>query len=64
MPYELHISVRNYAPWQAVKSNDFFEKQVCDVSHVTSFLTWDKVFHLRKSIHHHKDRIKLIRRIF
>jgi hypothetical protein len=38
-----------------MKSNDLIEKQVRDVSRIAGFLAWDKLCHLGKSIHHHKD---------
>jgi hypothetical protein len=36
-----------------MKSNNFFEKQIRNVSCVTGLLTWNEVCHLGKSIHHH-----------
>ena len=54
MPYELGISTRHDTPWQAVKSDNFFEKQVRNMSCVVGFLAWYEMCHLGKSIEYHK----------
>jgi hypothetical protein len=46
MSYELGISIINDTPWKAVKFDDFLEKQVRNMSCVTSFLTWYEMYHL------------------
>jgi hypothetical protein len=40
-----------------MKSNNPFEEQICDVTRITGFLAWDKMYHHGKPIHYHKDRI-------
>jgi hypothetical protein len=46
MSYELGILIRNDTPWQAVKSDDFLEEQVRNMSCVTGFLAWYEMSHL------------------
>jgi hypothetical protein len=57
MTYEFGIPIRDYASRQSMKSNNLFEKQVCDVGRIAGLLTQDKMCHLRKLVHHHKDGI-------
>jgi hypothetical protein len=37
-----------------MKSNNFFEKRICNVCCITSFLTWNKMCHFGKYIDYHK----------
>jgi hypothetical protein len=37
-----------------MKSNNFFEKQICNVCCITGFLTWNEMCHFRKSIDYHE----------
>jgi hypothetical protein len=55
MSHKLGIPIRNDTPWQAVKFDDFFEKQVRNMSCVIGFLAWYEMCHLGKSIYYHKD---------
>jgi hypothetical protein len=46
MFYELGISIINDTPWKAMKSGDFLEKHVRNMSCVASFLAWYEMCHL------------------
>jgi hypothetical protein len=57
MTYELCIPIRDYASRQSMQSDNFFEKQICDVGRIAGLMTRNEMCHLRKPVHHHKDGI-------
>uniref|UniRef100_A0A0A9FVF6 Uncharacterized protein n=1 Tax=Arundo donax TaxID=35708 RepID=A0A0A9FVF6_ARUDO len=37
--------------------NNFFKEKISNMNSIITFMTWYKVCHLRKSIHHNKNAI-------
>jgi len=40
-----------------MEPNDLFKVQLCNAASIISFMAWNEVSHLEKSVHNHHDNI-------